>query len=70
MQCRKFDTKNSITALKKHTSYYYFENDIKVEVDRDNIIDGFRFGDTIIPVSSKLQTKTFIVCGNCFTKTI
>lgn len=27
------------------------ENDVNKEVDRDCIIDGFRFGDTIIPVS-------------------
>lgn len=41
----------------KHTSYYYEENDVQVEINRDNIIDGFRFGDTIIPVSGKLFTK-------------
>lgn len=44
--------------MRKHTSYSYVENGKQIEVDRDYIIDGFRFGDTIIPVSSKCITKT------------
>jgi hypothetical protein len=55
--CKNHDTPDSITPLVKHTSYYYEENDVQVNINRDNIIDGFRFGDTIIPVSGKLFTK-------------
>lgn len=43
--------------MQKHTSYYYVENGFQKEVERDYIIDGFRFGDTIVPVSSKCFKK-------------
>lgn len=41
--------------MNKHTTYSYVENGEQIEVDREDIIDGFRFGDTIIPVSGKSQ---------------
>ncbi|CAI6375950.1 unnamed protein product [Macrosiphum euphorbiae] len=49
--CRNYDTPDSITEMNKHTTYFYVENGEQIEVDYENIIDGFRFGDTIIPVS-------------------
>ncbi|XP_025192317.1 X-ray repair cross-complementing protein 5-like isoform X2 [Melanaphis sacchari] len=56
--CKNYDTEDSITAMKKHTAYFYVENGEQVEVDREDIIDGFRFGDTIIPVSN-LDTDVY-----------
>lgn len=49
--CKKDDTPDSITGIKKHTSYYYVDNNVQKEVDRESIIFGFRYGDKIIPVS-------------------
>lgn len=54
--CKNSDTEESLTGLKKKTSHIYVENGVQVNVDNDDIIDGFRFGDTIIPVSSKYLT--------------
>ncbi|KAF0760985.1 X-ray repair cross-complementing protein 5-like isoform X3 [Aphis craccivora] len=56
--CKNYDTEDSITAMKKHTTYFYIENSEQIEVDREDIIDGFRFGDTIIPVSD-LDTDAY-----------
>jgi hypothetical protein len=50
--------------MKKHTTYFYVENGEQIEVDREDIIDGFRFGDTIIPVSSKCIIKTIQIYLN------
>uniref|UniRef100_A0A2S2PJQ8 X-ray repair cross-complementing protein 5 n=1 Tax=Schizaphis graminum TaxID=13262 RepID=A0A2S2PJQ8_SCHGA len=56
--CKNYDTEDSVTATKKHTTYFYVENGEQIEVDREDIIDGFRFGDTIIPVSN-LDTDAY-----------
>ncbi|VVC41107.1 Ku70/Ku80, N-terminal alpha/beta,SPOC-like, C-terminal domain,Ku70/Ku80 C-terminal arm,von Willebrand [Cinara cedri] len=50
--CKNYDTEDSITPVQKHTSFYYVDNGVQKEVDHDHIIDGFRFGDTIVPVSN------------------
>lgn len=57
--CKSCDTPDSITELIKQSSYYYIENDIKKMVNGDDIIDGFNFGDTIIPVSGILYLMTY-----------
>lgn len=44
--------------MNKHTSYSYIENGEQIEVDPEDIIDGFRFGNSIIPVSGKWITNT------------
>ncbi|XP_050440510.1 X-ray repair cross-complementing protein 5-like [Adelges cooleyi] len=50
--CKRDDKPGSITPLKTETLYYYVQNGKKKEVNRDDLIDGFRFGDTIIPISN------------------
>lgn len=55
MLCKKNDTQDSLTHISKETIYYYEENEVQTQVDYDNIINGFRYGDTIIPVSGKLK---------------
>lgn len=57
--CKNYDTADSITELTKQTSYYYVDNGSKIIVDRDDIISGFCFGDTIVPVSGKCFTIFF-----------
>lgn len=57
--CKNNDTSDSITTVRKETSYYYVENGKKIEVDRDDLLDGFRFGDTIIPISGKDNVYKF-----------
>ncbi|XP_050545946.1 X-ray repair cross-complementing protein 5-like [Daktulosphaira vitifoliae] len=49
--CSKLDKPEAITPIKTETSYYYVKNGIKIEVNKFNLIDAFRFGDTIIPVT-------------------
>lgn len=59
--CKSSDKPDSITELIKQTSFYYIENEVQKVVDRDNIIDGFRFGDTIIPVSGKYFSMIILI---------